>query len=308
MVKYTKKVSSILFMRAGKTEEIMDGYKNNYLKFGCPANWINYALKCANDTIGDVCECVFANVKDNDPRINSLTDKYGKPMGDHLLILNNEKTHTSLLRYVPIILRPTMCFYSFKYELLYNEYKIRQLRDEQYLEFYLDEYLEFIGLNEENTSFLFITNTDGFIQDLKKAVPKAVENNRKNLTSKRFYEEFVSHKPIAVDYINYHKHKRNELFFDNPDSEEVSFWKFPEYEDQSEIRFVIPRINFKQDINNNMDGYDYKQNELNVYLPNFKSYAQVFLAKEVYSLLFNNFYKDKNDLGCFDLKIIPKTL
>ena len=55
MKQYTKEVRSILFMRAGKTEEIMDSYKNNYLKFGCPANWINYALKCENDTIGDVC-------------------------------------------------------------------------------------------------------------------------------------------------------------------------------------------------------------------------------------------------------------
>ena len=32
-----------VLIRVGSTEKILDQYENRYLRFGCPANWINYA-------------------------------------------------------------------------------------------------------------------------------------------------------------------------------------------------------------------------------------------------------------------------
>ena len=46
-----------VLIRVGSTEKILDQYKNRYLRFGCPANWINYA-NTHRDGIADEYEGV----------------------------------------------------------------------------------------------------------------------------------------------------------------------------------------------------------------------------------------------------------
>ena len=54
--------SSGIMLRVGKTEEIEKQYNEGYLRFSCPANWINYA-KIQPPGIADKYEAVFAHVK-----------------------------------------------------------------------------------------------------------------------------------------------------------------------------------------------------------------------------------------------------
>ena len=54
--------SSGIMIRVGKTEEMEKQYNEGYLRFSCPANWINYA-KIQPPGIADKFEAVFAHVK-----------------------------------------------------------------------------------------------------------------------------------------------------------------------------------------------------------------------------------------------------
>ena len=60
--------SSGIMIRIDKTEVIEKQYNEGYLRFSCPANWINYA-KIQPPGIADKYEAVFAHVKRDDPRL-----------------------------------------------------------------------------------------------------------------------------------------------------------------------------------------------------------------------------------------------
>ena len=305
MVKYDRSINAFLFMRVGKTADIMDSYKNDYIKFTCPANWIHYAISQRNGTIGDPYECSFANVREDDPRIDNLTDAHGRPMGNHLLVLNNKNTHTSLLCYLPVILRPTICLYSFNYDELYNKYESIGPYKDKWIKYSLDKYRSSIGYNEDEASFLFIHDPINFVRELIDLIPKTVKENADILTDERFDSSNNAIQSLDVNNVNYHIHQANELFFDNPRTPDVMYWKLPKFEWQSEIRLTMINTNFKQGNVNGIEKYDYKQNELKVYFPNFKNYATVYSAKDAHSLKFNNF-KKKDRL--VDFTVLPEKI
>lgn len=100
--------------------------------------------------------------------------------------------------------------------------------------------------------------------------------------------------------VDYHKHLGNEIFFDNPQNMEELFWKLPEYEQQSELRVVIPNINFKQIFDPDGIKYDYKLNTLNVILPHLQEYSEVVSAAEFHSLYFGRI-DDRGNTGTFQI-------
>ena len=155
--------------------------------------------------------------------------------------------------------------------------------------FNLDEYCRCMDYDNKTASFLFIMDPVRFYNELSAMVPIAVANNKSNLTSKRFYGDFNPNEPVFFRDVDYHKHKRNELFWDKTENMEELFWKLPEYEQQSELRYAIPNINFIQTYDPNTKPYDYKLNTLDVYLPHFQEYSKVFSASEAHSLYFGNF-------------------
>ena len=275
-------------MRVGSTQSIEKCYKEKILEFGCAANWLDYALNKKNQTIGDIFECVFAQTFKGDPRIFSITDSHGKPIGNHLLILENMANNSCILRYIPTILMPVICFYSF------DVWKIRNKLDANgepihWFAFNLDEYCRNMDYDNNTASYLFITDPSKFYNELKEMIPIAVADNKLNLTSERFYGDFNPNEPVFFSDVNYHKFERDEVFWHNPENMEEMFWKLPEYEKQSELRYVIPNINFIQTFDPNGKIYDYKLNTLKVHLPHFQEYSQVVSAAEAHSLYFGNF-------------------
>ena len=103
--------STILLMRLGSTKRIEQCYNTKTLSFGCAANWVDYS-KTGNKVTGDQLECVFAHLKSGDSRMN-VKDSHGIPMGNHLETLYAPETDTCYLRFIPTLLTPAMCFYSF---------------------------------------------------------------------------------------------------------------------------------------------------------------------------------------------------
>ncbi len=290
MEKIESKTRTSVLMRVGATKRIMEWYETNTLQFGCAANWIDYAFKNKNNPTGDFFECVFAHTIIDDPRISKMTDIKGEPMGDNLLITVNKTDASCLLRFEPTILMPVLCMYSFDVPSI-----IAAEDDESKTSgfaFNLDKYREAMGYSENATSFLFITDPISFVEDLRYAIPDAVNHNQENLTSERFYGCFNPSEPFLCKGINYHRHQKNELFFDRPETSEDLFWKLPEYEWQSEMRIAIPNINFKQAFDPQSQPYDYKKNTLTIHLPNFHKYVRIFSANDAHLLLFNNFISD----------------
>lgn len=288
MGKLTSNVTTTLLMRVGPTESIEKCYFEKTLQFSCAANWLDYALTHKNKTIGDVFECVFAQTFKGDPHISDIVDSRGKPMGDHLLVLENTADDSCILRYIPTILVPVMCFYSFNVERIRKELA-NDGEPVGWFAFNLDEYCKDMDYNNDDASYLFITDPPKFFNELKAMIPTVVSNNISNLTSKRFYGNFNPNEPLFFKDIEYHKHKRNELFWDSPESMEELFWKLPEFERQSELRCMIPNVNFVQTYNPNYGTYKRNSNTLSVYLPHLQEYAVIARASEAHSLYFGNF-------------------
>lgn len=273
-------------MRLGKTEEINKTFESSTITFGCAANWLDYAFKY-NIKTGDFFEGVFAQVSEKEQKSaeKELVDKEGNPMGDNLIIIKDPIHKTSLLSYQPIILMPVFCLYSFSEAINKELFNVTESDpDSGMWKFDLDDYRSFMEYKEEESSFLFITDSERFFNDLKKAIPSAIEINRTNLTTERFYGDFNTEEALFADFVDYDKHNADELFFDTPGQMKNLFWKLPKYEKQAELRLVIPNINYVQMFNR--EHYDFSKNTLDVYVPDLQQYTQVITAKEAHFLRF----------------------
>lgn len=285
--KLTSSVTTSLLMRVGETKSVEECYRNKRLTFACAANWLDYALTQGNRTVGDIFECVFARLPKEDLHIQDMTDSRGRQMGDHLLVLENMADNSCVLRYIPTVLVPVLCFYSFNIQKCCRELE-KDGKPVKEFAFNLDEYCKGMMYEVETASYLFIIDTVQFCQELQLMIPEAIKRNKANLTSKRFYGDFNPKEPLFFRDVEYHKHKRNEFFRDKSASMEELFWKLPEYEQQSELRFIIPNINFAQTFDPARGNYNYKLNTLDVYLPRLQEYSMVVSANEAHSLLFDN--------------------
>ena len=153
------------------------------------------------------------------------------------------------------------------------------------LAFDLDLYCEMMECKPEESSYLFILDPVRFIEELKLSIPKAVEANYAKLTDERFYSAFNPKDAVLLRNVDYSRHNKSELFYDNPGNCEEIFWKMPEYAFQSEVRIIIPNINFQQAFCYPQP-YDATENSLIINLPHLKEYAKVFPASEAHTLLF----------------------
>ena len=305
MGELTSNVTTTLLMRVGPTESIEKNYRDKILTFGCAANWLDYALTKGNQTVGDIFECVFARTVGRDPRIRSVTDSRGKPMGDHLLVLEDIEDiadNSCILRYIPTILVPVLCFYSFNVQKICEKLGKDDKPAENFA-FNLDEYCKYMGYSTETASYLFITDPVRFYRELQMVIPAAIEENKSNLTSERFYGAFNPDEPLFFKDVEYHKHRRIDFFWDNPENMEELFWKLPEYEEQSELRYIIPNINFAQTFAPESGNYDYTLNTLDVCLPCFQEYSKVVPATEAHSLYFNIVDKQTYMSSCSILRM-----
>ncbi len=284
----TYRCKSMLLMRVGPTESIRKCYNEKKLQFGCAANWLDYALKYGNETTGDIFECIFAHIPKGDPRSENIVDEKGKPMGDNLLILENSKDGSKLLRFMPTILMPVLCLYSFDFEKMVTGFSENQTIP-PYVLFNLDQYREDMQYHQDESSFLLIEDVNMFFNDLRTAIPIAVDENRDNLTSERFYHSFDSEKPFICRDVNYNKYTEIEPFFDYQSNREELFWKLPQYRNQAELRIAISHLNFKQIFDPQKRNYDYKLNTLEVFLPHLHEYANIYSASEAHTLYFDNF-------------------
>ena len=279
-----------LLLRVGSNQAIERCYHKKTLTFSCAANWLDYALKHNDQATGDFFECAFAHVPKDDPRIAEIRAADGKPMGNNLLILENKKDNSCILRYVPAILMPAVSFYSFHpIDIIKRNQSlsIENSEKQPYITFSLDKYRSSMGYKPENASYLLINNVREFIDELKERIPIAVDENKENLTSKRFFIKYNPKETILCKDVNYKAYKRNEVFFCPNNNLNEMFWKLPEYEWQSEVRMVIPHMNFVQSYD--FISYDYQINTLDVFLPKFQTYASIFPAKKVHTIFFDQF-------------------
>lgn len=297
MARITTTITTGLLLRVASNETINDCIQNKQIVFSCPANWIDYGLKNSK-TIGDIFECVFARLKKGDKRINNICDIYGNPMGDNLLVMENEMGDDCLLRLMPTILLPATCFYTFNFKSIFEKIDVSSEKDA--VRFNLTKYCTAMDYQLEEASFLIIVNPEMFIEELRHQIPIAVNLNSSNLSSASFYGDFRDDAPLLVKEVNYNKHNQDEFFLDDNNWYNSICWKLPEYEYQSEARIVIPNINFIQKYNQN-SAYDYKTNQLVVSLPNIDKYAISYPASKAQSLQFK-----KKDDEHFDFSVFGK--
>lgn len=281
--KMTSNVNTGVLMRMDSTARIQECYRERKLTFSCAANWVDYAMN-GNYETGDFLECVFAHLPVWDKRLYELKDSHGLPMGRHVFILYQRDLPTAYVRYIPTLLTPAMCFFSFAAEHKKNVPSscIPALHGIPPLD--LDRYRAAMNYSREDSSFLFIMDFDSFYKELKAAIPIAVQRNADMLTTERYYENGQTVE-LFMKEVDYHRHGINDLYFDNAFTPgEELFWKSPKYSWQSELRFTISNINFKQCYDPTQ--YDYRKNRLDVYLPHLQEYSIVVPANEVGSVEF----------------------
>ena len=102
------------FLKVGRTDEILNNFNNNQITFGCPANWLDYARKEKNPSVGDILESVYAccPISEKELHINQEQREY--------TIIGNASADSCYLYKQSTILTPALCFMSFKNE---DEYK-----------------------------------------------------------------------------------------------------------------------------------------------------------------------------------------
>lgn len=264
---------SSLLMRVGKLKDIRSSYENQTLTFGCAANWIDYASK-GNHTTGDFLEGTFAHLpkEDNTP----FFDSHGKPMGNHLFIRESPKDGSRYICYVPTLLIPTMCFFSFNLEQIEKTEGIPYYP--QCTSFLFNRYCERMEYSTAESAFLVIKDPKRFFDELSSLVPQLLEDNQESLTTTRYYQTGQS-PSLFVDEVDYNRHREDEFYNDEANSCRALFWKYPKYYWQSEVRAIIANINFNQFYS--PDYYDYKRNSLNIHLPHLKDYAVWFPANSI---------------------------
>ena len=277
----TNSVNTLLLMRVGRTKEIMDCYRRQYLRFSCPLNWIIYAAKTGSESVGDWNGCIFAQLPVGDPRLNNQVDSRGLPMRDNLLECDNPINGLRTLRYFPIILKPTLCFFSFRYDELLSQVD----PPHGSVEYSLEKYCTDMGYNPEEISFLLIESPNALYDELKKEIPIAVKGNMA-LSSEGFYKGFDADDPLSGQDVIYDLHKENDIFCDK--AEITPFWKFARYKYQSELRFTVNHLHFK-----NRDSSNSEERNLIVPMPHLQEYAQVIAGRDVKKIRFYNFDNEK---------------
>ena len=277
------RITTLCLMRVSSTSDIQKCYDKKIIEFGCPANWLDKAIKHNNQSIGDYYECVFAHLPKGDSRVNSVKDVKGNPMGDNLLVSEDRSDGSSHLRQMSTILMPVLCFFSFNVAKM--EETDREGKSTKPFIFDLDEYRADMGYKEDDASFLFITKPELFFEDLKQRVPCAVKANTDKLTFERFYRSFNPDEPIIFGDVDYDKYEETTPFYYYPNGSEELFWKLPRYKWQSELRIAISNLNFKKKYDS-VSKYDYKKNKLCVSLTHLHEYAEVFSASKAHSLYF----------------------
>ena len=266
-------LSKAPLLRVDSIKNIEECWDSHSLQFSCAANWIQYA-NTKNRTIGDAYECVFSRIPQNKSVL--IRDCYGIPLENNIqTITDTEYPEYKFLRYVPTMLIPAMCFFSFAGIKPNGNFYIKGNDGQN--RFYLDKYAQFMGYKLEDAGFLYIHDVGSFIKELQEQIPSAVAKNINNLTQNRFYLPLPKNEWLFAKEICYGRHQRTEVFDEKPTSPDELFWKFPEYEEQHESRLIIPHWNFFQEYDpRKTEKYVAEKNKLRVQLPHLHEYAKFF--------------------------------
>ena len=283
-----------VMLRLGKTEEIEKQYNEGYLRFSCAANWINYA-NTHPDGIADKYEGVFAHVKRNDPRLATP--------GDDGVLLNSGRSlwneycedGTLYVRYVFSCLVPAICFYSIDVKDAARHFEVGGKRDKCVMAD-LRPYYKAMGINRDEYSILAIYNPWSLDEELKREIPKAIRKAA-NIDKHNFQDD----NPLYGAYVKYDLDIKKEFWELHPYDE--LFRKRPKFEKQREARLIIPNAPFTRDPVFRPDLYE--DNEMNVPVPNIKSYSKIVLASECNTMAFTNI---SEDLGRWDILFSNKTV
>lgn len=271
--------NSGLMIRIGSTKEIEKQFQESYIRFGCPANWVNYANNHAPG-IADKYEAVFAHVDRFDPRLWMTCDD-GVPL--YGALWNSESPNNMVYaRYLYSCLVPTVCFYSLGITKLAKQ---KGIKDNQLgrLTIDLQNYYKAMNVNPEESSVLIIRFPGQFVTELRREVPNAVAAAN-NITKKNF----DSRNSLTVKYVTYDL-DINKTFFNFRPYDEI-FRKQPEYKEQHEARMIIPNVNFVTNPKYFPSLYHF--NEINVPVPELQSYSFVYPASKCKKMAFENFTQD----------------
>lgn len=283
MKKFT--TDTFFLMRVDSPENIDRDFYQNRLTFSCPANWLDYALKQNDETIGDRYECIFAHLDASDERRLNVKNSHGELLQDQYSI-TCKSDNTVLLRLETTILTPALCFWSLPLQKILSSIKTSSFDMD------LDVYLKNMNRKAEDSKLLMITDCDKFFSELKKQIPIAVKNNCGNLTSEGFGNAFNPTNPFLFKHVCYDQFDKDTLFFRYNEYLDEMFWKLPSYDVQSELRIVLPKINFRQKYGDGT-AYDYTKNSLSVELPGLHDYARTYSLKEIRYLNFSNYASAK---------------
>ncbi len=279
-------------LRLGKTANIHQQYEECRLTFGCPANWIRYAKQDSRG-IADEYEAIWGHVRKNDPRLSQICDD-GAPLNSSRSLWTSEDRKNNdyiYVRYIYFCLTPSLCFYSrdIQNEVIKCEEKLGKRIE--FLDVDILPYINSLGLNVNDCSFLLISYPGKLIEELKVQIPIAIKNAKAPID----ISDFDPLNPLCVRPVDYTLDIDKEFFVENLHSYSPLFTKKTEYINQHEARIFIPNVNFITDPLIEEDKYDPKNFELSVTLPNLHEYAFEIPAKGKDIMRFDSFDEERKN-------------
>ena len=278
---------SNIMIRIGETDKIERQFNEGYLRFGCPANWINYAEKYPDSGTADRFEAVFAHVKKDDPRIIELGG--GDPFNQFFGFWNEEgPDDTVYLRNVAACLVPAICFFSIDLKDAVEHFKIKGNSTDYINVNLLPFYRAMIDdpKKYDQYSALIFTDPGGLLTDLKREVPKLV-SGKIYLVKRNFNPD----EPIYSDYVDYDLNI--EEAFWNKQTYDAVYRKQPTYREQHEVRIIIPHVTYMR--HPSVEPYLTEHHEMDVPVPNIKDYAMVIPVSKFNGIRFVNFTEDLSE-------------
>lgn len=278
--------NSGIMLRLGKTVNIHRQYEECRLTFGCPANWIRYAKHDATG-IADEYEAILGHVSRSDERLSQICDD-GAPLNSSNSLWETDDSNNNELifvRYIYSCLTPTICFYSrkIKEEVIKLEQEIGHEINSYEID--MKPYLDSLGLDVNDCSFLVVRFPGKLWQELKMQIPKELKSTDVAIN----IDDFKIEDPLCIRYVDYSLDIEKEFFQENVHSYSPIFTKRPKYKDQCEARIFIPNVYFTTYPLIEDKEYDIKNFEFSVSLPNMHEYISEVPASGKHKMIFYAF-------------------
>lgn len=193
-------------------EKLLEKFRDGELSFSCAGKFISDEMCTGDKARGDRLEAVFARVRENDKRIEECK----KSLGQDLEVIHDTDGYVFLRRRSSCLV-PIFCMFC----ITENDFKkVSEDEHNVKIQFCFPEKM-YRGFSDNGAYCSVFAQAKSFDEAVKKCFEgNGIEYKQKN--------------------VNYSEKRKKEFFIIPDDSRSELFYKSPNYDEQNEVRIILP--------------------------------------------------------------------